>query len=147
MIRDVRHMTAYEGVCHCGAIAYRYRTLLAPHEWNIRACQCRFCRAHGALTTSDTAGALEFQERISGTLQRYRFGQKTADFLICRVCGVYLGALIAAEDGRYGIINVNALHPRPEDLPAAAAANYDAETAEARIARRTRRWTPLSSDM
>lgn len=135
--------TAFEGSCHCGAVGYVYRTVIAPEKWNVRACQCSFCRAHAGLTTSDPAGSLEFRERVRGALHHYRFGQMTADFLICRKCGVYLGAAIGTPKGNYGVININALRPVPENLSAAVAANYEGETAEQRIERRAERWTPL----
>ena len=56
-----------------------------------------FCRAHGARTTSDPNGAMRIRIRDSEKLQRYRFGLKTADFLICRACGVFVGALMDEE--------------------------------------------------
>lgn len=139
--------TAYEGSCHCGGGTFTYRTSLAPGEWNVRACRCSFCRAHGALSTSDPAGSLEFKERIRGALHRYRFGQLTADFLICRKCGVYVGATIDGNDGRYGILNVNALRPIPADLPPSVPATCDNESREERIERRSRRWTPLAGSV
>jgi hypothetical protein len=132
----------FEGSCHCGAIGYVFRTAIAPESWSVRACQCSFCRAHAVRTTSDPAGSVQFQERVRGALHRYRFAQMTADFLICRKCGVYVGASISTPNGNYGIININALQPVPTDLPAAAAAVYEAETTEQRIARRAQRWTP-----
>jgi hypothetical protein len=133
----------FEGSCHCGAVGYTYRTGISPAKWSVRACQCRFCRAHAALSTSDTTGSLAFKEHVRGALHRYRFGQMTADFLICRKCGVYLGAAIDTPHGRYGVININTLQPVPSDLPAAVAADYEGETAEQRVARRAQRWTPV----
>ena len=67
----------------------------------------------------------------------------TADFLLCRRCGVYLGASIATPHGAYGIVNINALQPVPDGLSQAVATVYDEETAEQRIVRRRERWTPL----
>ncbi|MGQ0750931.1 MAG: GFA family protein [Betaproteobacteria bacterium] len=134
----------FEGACHCGAIGYVYRTAMDPESWNVRACQCSFCRAHAVRTTSDPAGSVQFRERVRGTLHHYRFGQMTADYLVCRKCGVYIGAEISAPEGRYGIVNINALQPVPARLPEAVAAVYEAETAEQRIARRRERWTPVS---
>lgn len=96
-----------------------------------------------ALTTSDPLGALELLERSAGTMNRYRFGQRTADFLICRNCGVYLGAVIRTGRGRFGIVNVNAFRDRPVELPVTAAVDYGNESADQRIARRERRWTPI----
>ena len=136
--------TTYEGSCHCGGVGFTYRTAHSPDAWSVRACQCTFCRAHGARSTSDPAGSLEFTERTRGVLHHYRFGHLTADFLLCRKCGVYLGATIDAGQARYGIINVNALRPVPANLPSPASASYDGETAEQRIERRRQRWTPLT---
>src|SRR5436190_940430 len=81
---------------------YELRTALVPAQWNIRACQCAFCRAHAALSCSDPNGTLAFVERETGVLARYRFGLKTADFLLCMRCGVYNGATIETPDGRFG---------------------------------------------
>jgi hypothetical protein len=132
----------YDGSCHCGAIGFRYLTAQPPAEWSIRACQCTFCRAHAALSTSDPAGSIEFRGLGSDALQRYQFGQHTADFLLCRECGVYLGALMETPGGMYGIVNVNALRPIPE-LPALAAPmDYGAESANERAGRREQRWAP-----
>jgi hypothetical protein len=135
---------AFEGACHCGAIGYAYRTALPPNAWSVRACQCSFCRAHGTLTTSDPAGSVEFFEHAAGALTRYRFGQRITDSLVCGTCGVYLGAVVATPRGRFGIVNVNAMRSRPAGLPPAEPKDYAAETAEQRIARRERRWTPVA---
>ena len=39
--------------CFCGSIGYEYETAVSVADWSIRACQCAFCRAHDALSTSD----------------------------------------------------------------------------------------------
>ena len=136
-------MTNYEGRCHCGAIGYSFRTRMAPQEWTLRACQCSFCRAHATLTASDPSGTVKFHEHESGALERYRFGLRTADFLLCRKCGVYIGALIETSRGRYGIVNVHALRPRPADLRAPLAVEYGEENTGQRVARREQLWTPV----
>ena len=133
----------FTGSCHCGALGFAFHTTLAVAEWSVRACQCRFCRAHGAITTSDPSGQLMFRAHRRESLQRYRFGLKTADFLVCSGCGVYIGAQIATPRGAFGIINVLAITPRPTDLPEAAPSDYDAEGASERLRRREQRWTPL----
>lgn len=133
----------FEGGCHCGALGFSFQTSLPASEWSLRACQCSFCRARGARTTSDPAGRLSFQANDTKALQRYRFGLKTADFLLCRDCGVYIGAQIETARGAFGIINTLALTPWPQGLPAAAAADYATESASERIERREQRWTPL----
>jgi hypothetical protein len=134
----------FEGGCHCGALGFSFQTALPVTRWSVRACQCGFCRAHGARTTSDPSGRLAFHLNEGDALRRYRFGLKTADFLLCRVCGIYLGAQIATANGAFGIINTLALMPLPAGLPVAAQADYGSESASDRIARRERRWTPLA---
>ncbi len=137
---------SFDGSCHCGAVGFTFRTALAVSEWSVRACQCRFCRSHGALTTSDPAGSLSFRASTPELLNRYRFGMKTADFLLCRRCGVYVGAQIETDRGRFGIINLAALTTVLRQLPAATPADYAAESSSERARRREQRWTPLESD-
>jgi len=132
----------YAGGCHCGAIGFEYRTELAPQAWSVRACRCAFCRAHGALSTSDPAGALTFRATDARRLERYRFGLRTTDFLLCAGCGVYIGAVLEAPEGRFGIINVNALRETVA-VPAPLPVSYEAEDSSGRIGRRLSRWTPI----
>jgi hypothetical protein len=134
---------SYPGSCHCGAIGYTYHTAAAPSGWSVRACQCTFCVAHDALSTSDPRGRIEFHADFPEYLQRYRFGLGTADFLLCKKCGVYIGALIETERGRYGIVNVHALAKRPDNLAPVAPISYDQEDTGARVQRREERWTPV----
>ena len=137
----------FTGACHCGALAFTFRTDRPVAQWSVRACQCRFCRRHDAATTSDPSGRLTFRVHEPHVLVRYRFGLKTADFLLCRRCGVYLGAQVRTGGGAFGIINTRALTPVPEGLPAAVAADYAAESSSERVARRTARWTPLEASV
>jgi hypothetical protein len=138
-------LKTYEAACHCGAIACTYLTAQPPERWSIRACQCAFCRSHGALSTSDPRGRLEFRADDPDLLQRYRFALKTADFLLCRNCGVYLGAVIESDAGRFGILNTHALTQQPENLADVAAISYDGEDTGGRVARREERWTPVDA--
>ena len=70
---------SYEGFCHCRAVGFDYRSAIAPELWPIRACQCTFCRSHGALSTSDSGGALRFVAHVPDAFNRYQFGRRTAD--------------------------------------------------------------------
>lgn len=81
--------------------------------------------------------------RDSAHLSRYRFGLKTAEFLVCSKCGVYIGALMEQPDGHWFTVNVNAFRPPPPDDFPMQPADYDAEDVAARIARRKIRWTPV----
>lgn len=138
-------LLSFDGRCHCGALGYTIQTARPVAEWSVRACQCSFCRAHGARTTSDPAGRLAFHVNQPEHLQRYRFGRKTADFLLCSHCGVYLGAQIETPRGAFGTVNTLAMTPIPGRLPAAVPADYDSEDSGDRIRRREERWTPLES--
>lgn len=135
----------YEGSCYCGAIGFRYSPSVPPGDWSIRACQCRFCTAHDALSTSDPKGALEFFANEPDHLQRFRFALKTADFLLCRECGVYIGAVIETPNGIFGIINTHALNETPDDIAEVGAISYEGEDSSGRVSRREERWTPVTA--
>jgi hypothetical protein len=134
----------YRASCHCGALEARYRTALPIPSWSVRACQCEFCRAHAALTTSDPAGTLAFSARDIGLVHRYKFGTGMTDFLLCRNCGVYVGARMEVGRGLFGVLNTRALRPIPAGLPESAPMNYGDEPAGLRQERREARWTPLA---
>ena len=76
-------------------------------------------------------------------LHRYRFGLRTAEFLVCRECGVYIGAFAAGPGGGLATLNLNALRTPVEGIQAPAPTDYDAENREERIRRREQRWTPV----
>lgn len=137
-------MIDHEGTCHCGAIGFTYRCGVPPEGWSIRACQCRFCRVHDALSASDPAASIAFHASDPAQLQRYRFGLRTADFLLCRHCGAYIGAMIETPRGRFGIINTRALADPVPPLAPAEAAHYDGEDTAERVDRREKRWSPVT---
>ena len=138
-------MNEYRIRCHCGALSARYETAQPVGRWNVRACQCSFCRAHDALSISDPAGRLEFGAGSPERLQRYRFGSGITEFLICRECGVYIGARLTSEHGAFGIVNARALVPIPPELPAPMPMDYGSESANDKRTRRSARWTPLTA--
>ena len=77
------------------------------------------------------------------TLVRYRFGLRTADFLVCRKCGVYLGAVLTSSRGQFATLNINTLR-EPLAFEKMAAVSYDEESTEERQQRREQRWTPVT---
>ncbi len=137
-------MNAWRGRCHCGAVGFEYRTEKPPAEWPVRACQCSFCRKHGAAYTSDPAGSVRFTHEDPAALSRYRFGHKTADFVFCGRCGGYLGAVTEEGGHTLMVINLRALDPEPQGLPAAQPMSYEGETSGDRNIRRSARWTPVN---
>ena len=135
-------MQAYHGGCHCGALRLTFETSRAPAEIQRRACQCSFCRAHGAVTMSDPDGVMRIDAKADA-LVRYRFGLKTADFLICSRCGIYVGAVYEDADDAWAIVNSNAMHERDAFSAEIEKIIYDGETPGSRGARRKAKWTPL----
>jgi hypothetical protein len=132
------------GACHCGNLELTFETGRRPGELTLRACGCSFCRRHGVRTVSDPLGRIEFAVRDSSQLSRYRFGAGTADFLVCRICGVYVGAVMVAAGSAYATLNVNALATPEAFGTAAVPVSYDGESAAERQARRRARWTPAT---
>lgn len=129
-------MGEVHGSCHCGAVRVSYASDGAMAG---RRCGCGFCRRHGSLYTSDPAGRLRI-EAVGGALSRYRFGQRTADFLLCAHCGVLVAVTAEIDGALRGGVNLAVMEP---PVPAAADApvmNFDAETESERTARRRRNW-------
>jgi hypothetical protein len=95
--------------------------------------------------TSHPAGSLEFRTYDVALVQRYRFGGRTADFLVCRECGIYVGVQMTSDKGRFGVLNVLALRP-VLTLSMPKPMDYGAESPEARRSRRETRWTPVTAE-
>ena len=131
----------HAGGCHCGALRYALATALPPGQLPLRACQCAFCRKHGALSTSDPAGSVRFELKAEPI--RYRFGLKTADFLVCARCGVYVGATFEDGGKAWAVLNANTLDDAAALTQPPAAMSYDGEDEASRMARRKARWTPV----
>jgi hypothetical protein len=137
---STRH--TYPGGCHCGNLEVRLESDRLPAELGLRTDTCTFCQKHHALYTSDPGGQLDLLVRDENLLERYRFGTRTADFLICRRCGVFVAACM--PELSLGVVNVNVLEARSAFLPLPLqVADLDDEPLEQRLARRRARWTPL----
>ena len=95
----------------------------------------------GARSPIRPAGSRSWS-RTRPALSRYRFGLGTAEFLVCRTCGVYVGAVMSEAGSAYAIVNVNAL-ATPEVFAATTVpVSYERELEAERRARRRSRWTP-----
>jgi hypothetical protein len=130
------------GACHCGKLRLTFETPTPPQDLPLRACGCAFCRKHGVRTTSDPAGRLTFTVDDPDALNRYRFGTRTAETLICRNCGIYIGVTTKIDGALYGAININALDDTAPFDRTPQVNNYDGEKVEQRTSRRRVRWTP-----
>ena len=136
-------MAVHNGGCHCGAIRLRFETELDPTRIEIRACQCSFCIRHGSRAAADPNGKLVVSVEDRERLQVYRFGLRTADYLLCRDCGVYVAAIAGAGDDARAIVIVNALDDGDQFSREPVPVRYDTETREQRLARRRGAWMPI----
>ena len=123
----------------------QWRQMMPRKKTQVRECQCSFCRIHGARAASDPSGSLTFSETIPGALNRYRFGLRTADFLVCNGCGAYMGCILTTEDGAWGVVNLNTLRDRARFVQPPTRFDYDSEDTAGRIKRRKQKWTPAST--
>jgi hypothetical protein len=127
------------GQCHCGAVQVAIEA--TAENLPLRACQCGFCRRHGAISTSRPDAKITIVA-AEGALTRYRFGQKLSNFLICQACGCYVGSAVEIDGGWYAILNVRGVDLPGFDGRTPEPMVYDGETPEARTARRKARWSP-----
>lgn len=139
----------YRGRCHCGAIHVELTTERAPGDQVLGACQCSFCRKHNARAFSDPKAHVTLTAAEPEQLQRYTFGLKTSEQIICRRCGVYVAMTLTdadrTNDGRtWSVLNVDTLDDRAQFTRTPEPRTYDAEDREGRIARRKARWCPTT---
>jgi hypothetical protein len=134
----------FGGSCHCGNVRVVFETLTPPEQTEIRLDQCSFCLKHAARAATDPAGRLSIDVADAGGVLRYRFGLRTADFLVCARCGVYVAAVMFSDDGAYAVLNLSVLDDRERFSRAGVPVSYDEEDVSTRIARRKRRWTPAT---
>jgi hypothetical protein len=139
-------MRTHEGGCHCGNIRLGFSSAVDPRAMEVRACQCSFCRRHGSLAAADPEGLLRVHVREPADMLRYAFGLRTADYLVCRGCGVYVAAVTHDEEPR-AIVIVNALDDRDLFDRKPLKISYDLESRDERIARRRERWMPVEIEL
>jgi hypothetical protein len=99
----------YAGGCHCGNIRLEFVSTRSPGEFRPRACDCSFCRKHGAAYVSDPRGKLSVTIGDRRELSTYRQGSGSAELLICGKCGVLPLVVFAEADRRYATVNANAI--------------------------------------
>ena len=74
----------------------------------------------------------------------YRFGTMTADFHVCKTCGIVPIVTCVIEGVRYAVVNVNTFDNVDISELAETPSNFEGEGIESRLARRRRNWTPES---
>lgn len=134
----------HDGGCHCGNLRVRLRLMRPPREQVLRACSCAFCRAHGTRTVSDPGGLFEAWADDWSLVASYRFGSRTADYLVCARCGVYVGAVCETAAGLRAVVNTNCLADRADFSQEPVSPDYAGEATADRLARRAANWTPAA---
>ncbi|QRY77116.1 hypothetical protein JVX91_16010 [Pseudomonas sp. PDNC002] len=127
-----------QGSCHCGNLAVRLELSRDPADYTPRACDCTFCRRHGAAYISDPHGRLAIHCRSDADSQRYRHGSSTVDFLLCRCCGVLTCVLWKDGGITYAALNAQIL-----DNPVTLGAPQPASPAQLPLPERKERWRKL----
>ena len=137
---DVHH-----GGCHCRAVRWVFDTRKPLSALSPRACDCDFCRRHGAAWVSDPAGRLVVCAP-GGRLQRYRQGSGQAEFLLCGACGVLVAVVARRDDGRLmGAVNCHAFDVQ-HAFADEAVVSPRLLAADAKRARWSELWTPATVD-
>ena len=132
----------HQGHCHCENLRVHLRLTKPPAENRLRSCDCSFCRAHGTRTVSDPNGQVAINASDWSLMERCRFGSRTADYLLCRRCGVYIGAVCETPMGFRAVINTLCLRDRAAFLQEAEQPDHENEAIDKRLARRAANWTP-----
>ncbi len=130
------------GGCACGNLKVRMTTSKALHEYVPRQCSCSFCRSRQAIHMSDPLGQLQVSVGDGSLIDRHSFGTRTAEFLICRRCSGYVGAVCQTATGFRGVVNIKCLADPAVLSLVTVVTDWDSETTEARLARRAQTWTP-----
>ena len=99
------------GGCHCGNIRLQLGLTAPTESYRPRRCDCDFCSKHMAAFISDPEGTLLIRVQDAAARGRYFQGSNQAEFLLCRNCGVFIGALYPAQGKVFGTVNARVLDP------------------------------------
>ncbi len=130
------------GSCHCGNIGFELLWEPQPAEIPARACTCSFCSKHGGVWTSCPTGRLAVTIADPANVSPYVFGTRTAQFHVCRKCGVVPVVTSEIDGATYAVVSVNAFQGFDRALLRHATTTFDAEDEQSRLARRKRNWIP-----
>jgi hypothetical protein len=134
-------MHPVSGGCYCGNIQLDLQLANAPASYQPRACDCGFCRKHGAAYISDAHGSLRVRIKDQRRSGRYRQGSELAEMLLCTHCGVLVGALYRAEGRIYATVNVRVIQG-VESFGVEQAASPKQLSADAKVSRWKELWFP-----
>ena len=127
-------MHTLKGGCHCANLRVTANLTGSPASYRPRACDCDFCRKHGAAWVSDPQGSLLIRVGDERAVARYRQGSGLAEMLLCASCGVLVAALYQDDRVLYGVVNAKVLEGGP-DFGAAQAVSPRALSGEQKLSR------------
>jgi hypothetical protein len=128
--------------CHCGNVEVRFETRKSAAELQPRSCQCTFCTRHRSRTVADPQGRATIRIRDEAQLSRYQWATRSAEFLVCRTCGGYAGAVLTTGGRKYMTVNVNLAEDPSQFVLPPLPVDYEGESVEERRKRRESAWTP-----
>ena len=129
------------GGCHCKRVRVEFTTHREPSATNPRACDCSFCKKHGAAYVSDPAGQLRIVVGDPSVLRSYRQGSETAEFRLCSDCGVLVAVTFEHAGRLYGAVNAACLDG-DSGLGASIPASPQGLSPEQKVARWLQVWVP-----
>ncbi len=128
------------GGCHCGNISFTLAWEPDPVEIPARACGCTFCQKHGGVWTSCPGGRLRVLIRDPGQVSAYAFGTRTAEFHVCRTCGIVPMVTSRIEGRLYAVVSVNAFEGIDPSRIRRTPSSFEGESEAKRLARRKLNW-------
>ncbi len=102
-------MGKINGGCQCGNVTVEAELSGAFETYNPRVCDCEFCSKHSAAYLSDAQGSLVIAIANESDVSRYRQGSKTAEFIVCKQCGVLVAICHRTSEALFATLNVRAL--------------------------------------
>ena len=130
------------GSCHCGNIHFTLDWPASGPTIPVRACGCDHCKKHRGVWTSHPDGRFRLSIADQYQAAEYQFGTKTADFHVCKTCGIVPIVTCVIDGSRYAVVNVNTFDNVDRSELAEAPTDFEGEGTADRLARRRRNWTP-----
>lgn len=111
-----------------------------PQHLQARACDCGFCRRHGALWTSDPDISMRVRIRAPEQVNAYAFATETAHFQVCQNCGCVPYVRTVIDQQPYALVNLRCWQDFDLTRIQIQAVSFVGEDLNARLQRRQARW-------
>ncbi|MEZ5919002.1 MAG: hypothetical protein R3D66_03510 [Alphaproteobacteria bacterium] len=98
------------------------------------------CKKHDASWISDPDGEAILSYKNKDNVSFYRFGHSTSDFIVCKICGVLTIAICEIDGRTRAVLNIKSMSDE-KFTAEPVMTNFDDETVESRLERRSRNWT------